>query len=242
MSVIHVRTCYFAASEEKTEPPRIWSWVLYNFAITFIACVLAFADSRIQPSERIQSPYRKHDKVPGNIWKRAALLKARVKIALNVYFLDKPPHIRLLLSSAVLVTVLGFLVSRYCYVGCYQLDESIARATLTSMAEILITILAISVSLILLGLQYVSETYTPRITGSILGDSLFLGYLATYSIVIFMTEGILTFPAIPLHVFLPYSYLLLVFCIVYLRLREVGPCVVELQLWRQCGTLRGPSM
>lgn len=139
----------------------------------------------------------------------------RVKIALHAHLLDRPKHVRFLVFSAIALLIIAFLMSQY-YVSSVQITGSVAREALTSTAEILTTTLAISVSLLLVSLQFTSEAYTPRVTMVILSDEIFLGYLITYSITIFLIEGLLTFVLIPLQIFLPYSYLLLILCIIYL--------------------------
>ena len=113
-----------------------------------------------------------------------------------------------------LATLLVALVSAQCCQSA--LNDAEARALLTALAQILTTILAISVSLLLVSLQFVSQAYTPRMLRALLSDAIFVGYLATYAIAIFSVSGIILLNLAYPHVFLVYAYFILVFCVVYL--------------------------
>jgi hypothetical protein len=84
------------------------------------------------------------------------------------------------------------------------------------MAEILTTIFAISMSLLLVGLQVVSERYSARVVRAVLYDPVVVGYIILYAMSIFVVTGSLSlgYPA-PLSL-LPYSQFILIYCVVCL--------------------------
>jgi len=84
------------------------------------------------------------------------------------------------------------------------------------LAEILTTILAISVSLLIVSLQFISESYTPRALKTLFQDPLFVGYLAAYTTSISLILASLTISFVPLQTFQTYAVYITLFCIVYL--------------------------
>jgi hypothetical protein len=91
-----------------------------------------------------------------------------------------------------------------------------ATSTLTSMAEILTTIFAISISLLLVGLQFVSERYSVRVLVAVLYDPIIICYIIVYSVAIFTITGAVSlgYPAPVL--LLPFSQFIMIYCVVYL--------------------------
>jgi len=96
------------------------------------------------------------------------------------------------------------------------LTMSEARTILISIAQVLTTVLAISVSLLLVGLQYVSQMYTPRMLHTLLRDRLFIGYIVSYaaSISVVVASLNLGFPS-PVQ-FAPLGGALSLYCVLYL--------------------------
>ena len=92
-----------------------------------------------------------------------------------------------------------------------------ARATLIAFSQMLTTTFAISVSLILVGMQFISQTYTPRVLKVLFKDRIFLGYLGACTVSILLILGIVALGFV-LEPFVVGSYFLLVFCITYLLL------------------------
>jgi hypothetical protein len=129
--------------------------------------------------------------------------------------LNKPWTVRfLVLSATALIIVGGSILRANLMQTTFNVTE--IRSNLAAMAEILTTILAISVSLILLSFQLISEKYTPRALKTVFRDSVFLGYLVTYTLAIFLLEAVLTFNIVCLRLFAGYAYLVVIFCIIYL--------------------------
>ncbi|MFC1505458.1 DUF2254 family protein [Thermoproteota archaeon] len=93
--------------------------------------------------------------------------------------------------------------------------SSEARSILIALIGILATILAISVSLLVVSMEFVSETYTPRILTVMFEDKLFTHYVAAYTITILLTIFVLGFDFNP-QSFLPYAYLFFIVCFFYL--------------------------
>ena len=122
---------------------------------------------------------------------------------------------RVIIASAITLVIIGIFVVQKPLLQI-TVSENEIRANLTAIAEILTTVLAISVSLLLFSVQFVSEAYTPRVLRALFRDSVFLGYLVTYSLTIFVVEAVLTFNIVCLRVFAGYSYFALVFCVIYL--------------------------
>jgi hypothetical protein len=118
-----------------------------------------------------------------------------------------------ILSGLALATVCFVTVSYY---PPAEISSSDARALLISLAEILTTILAISVSLLIVGLQFISESYTPRALKTFFEDPLFIGYLAVYATSIFSILASLAVGFVPLQTFRVCAVFVTVFCVVYL--------------------------
>jgi hypothetical protein len=96
------------------------------------------------------------------------------------------------------------------------LSASDARAVLVALLDILTTILAISVSLIVVSLQFVSQVYTSRMLRTLFSDNIFVGYLLAYASAIFLVSGVVMLDLLPPQTFLVYAYAILVFCVIYL--------------------------
>jgi hypothetical protein len=118
-----------------------------------------------------------------------------------------------ILSGLALATVCFVTVSYY---PPAEISSSDARALLISLAEILTTILAISVSLLIVGLQFISESYTPRALKTFFEDPIFIGYLAVYATSIFSILASLAVGFVPLQTFRVCAVFVTVFCVVYL--------------------------
>ncbi len=88
---------------------------------------------------------------------------------------------------------------------------------LTTNTNILATIFAITISLTLLGLQYLSESLTPRIVRSFIKSKFIKGLLLSYIFSILINILVVSFPRIiEARDFVYYSYLLLIWCVLYL--------------------------
>lgn len=124
-----------------------------------------------------------------------------------------PRHYAIVLSGLVVSTIYLAMVT---YFPSSQGDMYEARATLIAMAQILTTIFAISVSLMIVSVQFISQTYAARVVKLLFNDRIFLGYLAAYTVAIFLALGELTLNFLPLQRFLPYVLFAVIFCICYL--------------------------
>jgi len=102
------------------------------------------------------------------------------------------------------------------YYPSIQVSASDARPLLIALAQILTMILSISVSLLLVGLQFISQAYTPRALKVLFEDFFFIGYLGSYTMSIFLIIAALTLNYIPLQTFVVIAFFLVMFCLVYL--------------------------
>jgi hypothetical protein len=150
-----------------------------------------------------------------------AVQKSR-DVSRRIYARLEPFLIRIERKSDQWVVILsGLALAIVCFVTVSyyppaEISSSDARALLISLAEILTTILAISVSLLIVGLQFISESYTPRALKTFFEDPLFIGYLTVYAASIFLILTSLAVGFVPLQTFRVYAVFVTVFCVVYL--------------------------
>jgi len=89
-----------------------------------------------------------------------------------------------------------------------EVSPTEARSTLLALIGILATILAISISLFMVSIQFVSETYTPRIVKTLMEDPIFRGYVGEYAISISLIVFSLTLGFFPPQTALILAHLL----------------------------------
>ncbi len=96
-------------------------------------------------------------------------------------------------------------------------DKSHAIDFLNLNAELLVTVLAVTMSFTLLGLQFLAESYTPRALGTYLKDKVIYGFPVLYVSLITLSLFSVTFPSIlnPIE-FMQYAIIGTVFSLVYL--------------------------
>ena len=96
-------------------------------------------------------------------------------------------------------------------------DTNQTSALLLSNSEILTTIFAITVSVTLIGVQYLAQTYTPRSIKDYFKEPFFAGFVALYIFSILFNLTIGSFPAtFSQSTFVFLSFILLFFCLLYL--------------------------
>lgn len=96
-------------------------------------------------------------------------------------------------------------------------DESRASTFLVTNAELLVTILAVTMSFTVLGLQFLAESYTPRALARYLRDKIIVGFPVLYIILISLN---LISAAVPMIIppikFLQFAVIGTIFSLVYL--------------------------
>ena len=80
------------------------------------------------------------------------------------------------ISSVFVATALIFFFGTYFEIT----DQTHAVNFLSVNAELLVTILAVTMSFTLLGLQFLAESYTPRSVGTYLKDKVIYGFPILY--------------------------------------------------------------
>lgn len=99
----------------------------------------------------------------------------------------------------------------------FNSDPNTASSLLVSYSQILTTIFALTISVTLIGVQYLAQMYTPRSVNDFFRDLFFAGFFVTYVFSITLNLFGASFPSIfspPKLVFS--SLLLLLFCLAYL--------------------------
>jgi len=147
---------------------------------------------------------------------RRKWIKKQIKKAMSILFLRRQPRpVRLLVLLGIALLAMSIFVDEYSqFLNPVEVSE--ARGVLIATAEILTTILAISVSLLLVGIQSISEAYSTRALRAYFSDVVFIGYLVTYASAIFLVWGTLTFNVLPINMTPVLAYFVLVFCVAYL--------------------------
>lgn len=114
------------------------------------------------------------------------------------------------ISAAILAV---FLFGQY-----YEIqDEKQAAAFLNTNAELLVIILAVTMSFTLLGLQFLAESYTPRALVGFLKDKVIYGFPILYLVLISLNLISSAVPSIiPPIEFLQYAVIGTIFSLVYL--------------------------
>lgn len=144
-----------------------------------------------------------------------------------------------ILFCGMLIVV--FLILVYAkYPNLLVSDFENSTDILTTNAQILATIFAITISLTLLGLQYLSQSLTPRILGSFIRSKFIAGLLLSYIFSIAVNIFVLSFPKViePTR-FVYWSYLLLIWCVLYLTsylfymIRKIQPTSVLGEIEKQ---------
>ncbi|ELY59293.1 DUF2254 family protein [Natronococcus jeotgali] len=100
--------------------------------------------------------------------------------------------------------------------GVFVSEPESPENVLRMNAQILATIFAITISLTLLGLEYYSRRLTPRIAKSVLQSTFIKLLLTSYVLSIAANVAVLSFFADWAGFFLLYSFLALVWCLLYL--------------------------
>lgn len=92
-----------------------------------------------------------------------------------------------------------------------------SSSILVIYSQILTTIFAITVSITLLGIQYLAQRYTPRSTRQYFNDPFFAGFIGVYLFAISLNLLVASFSQfLPTSFFVFPSFLLLLFCFFYL--------------------------
>jgi hypothetical protein len=94
--------------------------------------------------------------------------------------------------------------------------ESQARTDLIFLAQVLATTLAISVSILMISSQFVSQTYTPRLSRVLFDETIFKGYLVTYTLSIFAIAGLTVVSFADITKLVLGSFFVFTFCQLYL--------------------------
>ena len=149
---------------------------------------------------------------------------------LNVYkesFFTKKRSILLwigLIIGAIIVVSLG-AGSDY-----KNIDESYAVNFLNVNAAILVTILAVTMSFTLLGLQFLAKSHTPRALGAYLKDKVIWGFPTLYVSLITLSMFSVTYPVIlPPSVLIEYAFfgtffsLAYLICFIYYTVKKIQP-------------------
>lgn len=88
---------------------------------------------------------------------------------------------------------------------------------LVTYSQLLTTIFAITVSITLLGIQYLAQRYTPRSIRQYFSDLFFVGFIGVYLFAISLSLLLISFSQLlPASLFVFPSFLLLLFCLFYL--------------------------
>jgi len=115
--------------------------------------------------------------------------------------------------SVLIPIILVFFFGKYFAIS----DEKQAISFLNVNAELLVTILAVTMSFTLLGLQFLAESYTPRALGRYLKDKIIYGFPILYITLISLNLISSAFPLIlPPIQFLQFSVIGTIFSLVYL--------------------------
>lgn len=168
-------------------------------------------------------------------------LKSQIRHKLEVY---SQKLLRLFLEPKLLLKCGGaliFLFLIFAYVYPHSFSNNLDRPTdvLATNANILATILAITISLTILGLQYLSESLTPRIVDSFIKTKFIAGLLFSYIFSILINIFVISFPIIEAKNFIYYSYLLLIWCVFYLAsylfymIRKIQPTSALYEIEKQ---------
>ncbi len=112
--------------------------------------------------------------------------------------------------------LLLIMVAGVVFPGVFASELESPEQVLRTNAQILATIFAITISLTLLGLEYYSRRLTPRIAKSVLQSTFIKLLLASYVLSIAANVAVLSFFADRVGSFLLYSFLALVWCLLYL--------------------------
>lgn len=166
----------------------------------------------------------------------------KLRYIFNTYnrkFLRYELEYKILLGSGVLIV--AFLILAYVKYPHLLFNElETSTDVLTTNAQILATIFAITISLTLLGLQYLSQSLTPRILGSFIRSKFIAGLLISYIFSIAVNIFVLSFPkVIEPTKFIYWSYLLLIWCVLYLTsylfymIRKIQPTGVLDEIEKQ---------
>ena len=95
---------------------------------------------------------------------------------------DKTPYFIQRKSVPIWMGIVGiFIIILVLFGKEYQLKDE-GQALLTLSAELLVTILAVTMSFTLLGLQFLAEAYTPRSLAAYLRDKVVYGFPILYLI------------------------------------------------------------
>lgn len=168
-------------------------------------------------------------------------LKSQIRNKLDIY---SQKLLRLLLESKLLLRSGGALIFLFliiAYVYPHSFSNNLDRPTdvLATNATILATIFAITISLTILGLQYLSESLTPRIVDSFIKTKFIAGLLFSYIFSILINIFVISFPIIEAKNFVYYSYLLLIWCVFYLAsylfymIRKIQPTSALYEIEKQ---------
>lgn len=88
---------------------------------------------------------------------------------------------------------------------------------LVTYSQLLTTVFAITVSITLLGIQYLAQRYTPRSIRQYFSDPFFAGFIGVYLFAIFLNLLVTSFSQfLPSSLFVFPSFLLVLFCLFYL--------------------------
>lgn len=114
------------------------------------------------------------------------------------------------------IALLSILGASIFFPGVFVSEPESPENVLRTNAQVLATIFAITISLTLLGLEYYSRRLTPRIARSVLQSTFIKLLLASYVLSIAANIAVLSFFADQAGSFLLYSFLALVWCLLYL--------------------------
>lgn len=145
-------------------------------------------------------------------------LRSELKYKLKIYTLTLSIYkieFKILFGGCVFIFI--FLIIAYVRPNAFSYDSEKSSDVLTTNANILATIFAITISLTLLGIQYLSESLTPRILDLFMKSKFIAGLLLSYFISISFNMFVVSFPKIiDPKKFVYFSYLFLIWCILYL--------------------------
>lgn len=142
---------------------------------------------------------------------RQAVKRKKLKKLLRAVFENDIVQLTILFCMIFAVLILKFPVV------FQNEDVSASKEMLISSAQVLATIFAISVSFTLLGFQFLSQTYTPRLLREFIRDRVFLLFLIIYPISILLNFFSLSFPLIlSPQTTVPFSFFLSSYCIAIL--------------------------
>ena len=118
-------------------------------------------------------------------------MKTKSSFYKKPFFITKK-SIPVWISSVFVATTLIFFFGTYFEIT----DQTHAVNFLSVNAELLVTILAVTMSFTLLGLQFLAESYTPRSVGTYLKDKVIYGFPILYIFLISLNLISVTFPSI----------------------------------------------